>query len=352
MNNTVPLVSVVVVCFNGLEMSRHCLESIFSQDYQPLEIIVVDNGSQEDISGMVSGEFPAARLIRITENLGFAGGHNRGIEAAQGKYCAFINNDAVASSGWIRAMVEEAEADERIGAVSTVIMDGNRPGLLDSCGVGIALDGMSRQAMRGLRPPVMNSPREVLLASGCACLFRMEALMTVGLFDESFFAYCEDTDLGLRLRWAGYRVVIVPGGEATHYSSMTAGKFSIQKVFWVERNHYWAAVKNFPFQLLFLIPFVTLWRFAVQVYAVAINAGEVRGFTEKTGMREIASAVIRASMAALAGIPLMLRRRKEFVKKRKIGNIEMMKLIFRFRMPVTEIIMGKSEKIDTETSSG
>ncbi|MDP2982141.1 MAG: glycosyltransferase family 2 protein [Candidatus Latescibacter sp.] len=342
MCEAVPLVSVVVVCFNGLDITRQCLKSIFSQDYQPLEIIVVDNGSQEDISGMVSREFPRARLIRLPENIGFAGGHNRGIEAAQGKYAAIINNDAVASPAWIRAMVEEAGTDERIGAVSTIIMDGSRPGFLDSCGVGIALDGMSRQAMRGMRPPVLESPREVLLASGCVCLFRMEALRITGLFDESFFAYCEDTDLGLRLRWAGYRAVIVPGGEVTHYSSMTAGKFSIRKIFWVERNHFWVAVKNFPCPILFLVPFVTVWRFMVQMYAVASDTGEVRGFTEKTGLGEIAAAVLRALLAALAGIPLMLRRRKALAGKRKISSLQMMKLIMRFRMPITEIILGKS----------
>ena len=343
MCETVTLVSVVVVCFNGLEITRRCLESIFSQDYQPLEIIVVDNGSQEDISGMVSREFPRAHLIRLPENLGFAGGHNRGIEAAQGKYAAIINNDAVASPAWIRAMVEEAEADERIGSVSTVIMDGSRPDFLDSCGVGIALDGMSRQALRGKRPLMPDRPREVLLTSGCACLLRMEALRIVGLFDETLFAYCEDTDLGLRLRWAGYQAVIVPGERVTHYSSMTAGKFSIQKIFWVERNHFWVAVKNFPLPLLFLAPFVTVWRFAVQVYAVAANAGEVRGFTDKTRLGEIAAAVLRAFLSALAGIPLMLRRRKTFVGKRKISSLQMMKLIMRFRMPITEIILGKSD---------
>ena len=90
-----PLVSVVVVCFNGLEITRQCLAGLFNQDYDPREIIVVDNGSQEDVRGMVTGGYPQVRFIRMERNLGFAGGYNRGIEAAQGKYIAIINNDAI-----------------------------------------------------------------------------------------------------------------------------------------------------------------------------------------------------------------------------------------------------------------
>ena len=91
------MASIVVVCFNGIDITRRCLESLFSQDYQAKEIIVVDNGSQEDMRGMVAESFPQARFMRLESNQGFAGGYNRGMEAARGKYIAIINNDAIAS---------------------------------------------------------------------------------------------------------------------------------------------------------------------------------------------------------------------------------------------------------------
>jgi GT2 family glycosyltransferase len=335
-----PLVSVVVVCFNGLEITRRCLDGLFHQDYQPKEIIVVDNGSHEDIEGMVKRDYPESRLIRLNNNSGFAGGYNRGIEAANGHYIAIINNDAVAAPQWLKAMVEVAQKDAGIGAVASIIIDGNRPGVLDSCGVGIALDGMSRQLMRGQMPPMLGVPKEVLAPSGCACLFWADALKTVGLFDESFFAYCEDTDLGLRLRWAGFKTVVAPEAHVTHYYSMTAGKYSQQKVFWVERNHFWLAIKNFPPSLLLLLPFVTAWRYLVQAFALLTRSGDLTGFTGQSNIFRVVTAILKAYISAVAGVPSILRKRKSFLLKRRLSNRQMFRTILSFKISMVEVIIG------------
>ena len=336
----IPLVSIVVVCFNGVDITRRCLESLFSQDYKSKEIILVDNGSQEDIRRMVAEEFPQARFIKLEINHGFAGGYNRGIEAARGKYIAIINNDAVASPQWAGALVEVAEKDRETGAVASIIIDGNKTGVLDSCGVGMALDGMSRQLMRGQAPPVLNVPQEVLIPSGCACLFRADALKAVGLFDESFFAYCEDTDLGLRLRWAGFKTVVAPDAVVTHYYSMTAGKYSLQKVFWVERNHFWLAIKNFPPLFLFFLPLVTGWRYLVQAFAILTRSGDLSGFTGQSNIFRVAATILKAYISALAGVPLMLRKRKLFLPKRRLSNFQMLRIILAFRISMKEVIIG------------
>jgi len=335
-----PLVSVVVVCCNGLEITRQCLAGLFNQDYEPREVIVVDNGSQEDIQGMVTGEYPQFRFIRIDRNLGFAGGYNRGIEAAKGKYIAIINNDAIASPQWLHALIGAAEKDVMIGAVASIIADGNRPKVLDSCGVGIALDGMSRQLMRGQALPVLGVPKEVLVPSGCACLYRADALEAVGLFDESFFAYCEDTDLGLRLRWAGFKTVVAPDAQVTHYYSMTTGKYSLQKVFWVERNHFFVAVKNFPPALLLFLPFATMWRYLVQIFAVITRSGDLLEYLAQSNFLQVAATIVKANISALAGMPSMLRKRKLFLPKRKVSNFQMLKIILAHKISMVEIIIG------------
>ncbi|MBW2193926.1 MAG: glycosyltransferase, partial [Deltaproteobacteria bacterium] len=171
-----PLVSVVVVTLNRFDLLKSCLRRLCRQDYESMEIVVVDNGSKRDAREVLATEFPHIRVIRLDRNTGFAGGSNRGIEMSQGKYVALINNDALADPQWIRAMVETAEADSSIAAAAAIIIDGNRPEVLDSCGVGIGLDGMSRQAMRGMPVPRLTQPKEILLFSGCACLLRMRAL--------------------------------------------------------------------------------------------------------------------------------------------------------------------------------
>lgn len=338
MKHVHPLITVVVVTLNNSTLLRNCLRSLYTQDYEAVEIVVVDNGSDEDVRGMLRAEFPEVRMVRLDKNYGFAGGNNRGIETAQGKYIALINNDAVAAPQWISSLVATAESDPEIGAAASIIIDGNQPEVLDSCGVGIALDGMSRQAMRSMPVPQLTQPREILLFSGCACLLRMEALNEVGLFDEDFFAYCEDTDIGLRLRRTGWKIVAAPGAYVHHYYSMTGGKFSLQKIYWVERNHLWVAIKNFPWFLLAFLPLATVWRYIAQTYFVFKGSGELNKFIENNELSAIISTYLKAYIDMFKKLPAMLVKRLRFRKKQQLTNIEMFHLIWKFRLSTEEII--------------
>ena len=338
MNSSSPLVTIIVVTINNLSLLRNCLVSLYAQDYKAIEIIVVDNGSDEDVRGMLTKEFPEVYMVRLDKNYGFAGGNNRGIEVAHGKYIALINNDAVATTQWITSLVETAESDSRIGAVASLVIDGNSPEVLDSCGVGIALDGMSRQAMRGMPVPNLPRPKEVFAFSGCACLLRMEALREVGLFDEDFFAYCEDTDMGLRLQWAGWKIVVAPGSYVYHFYSLTGGKFSLQKIYWVERNHLWVAVKNFPWFLLAILPVVTGWRYLVQGYSVMRGIGELHKFTEGNSLPLIASTYLKAYTDMFHKLPAIFSKRCSILKKRRLRNIEILKLLLKYRLSMREIV--------------
>jgi len=166
----------------------------------------------------------------------------------------------------------------------------------------------------------------------------MEALKEVGPFDEDFFAYGEDTDLALRLRWAGWKIVVAPGSYIYHLYSMTGGKFSLQKIYWVERNHLWVAIKNFPWFLLAILPLVTVWRYLVQGYVVLKGIGELRKFTESNSFLSIASIYIKAYVNMFQKLPAMFIKRWSFRKKHRLGNIEMLNLIWKFHMPMHEII--------------
>jgi GT2 family glycosyltransferase len=334
-----PLVTTVVLCFNGLEITRQCLKSLSAQKYSGQEIVVIDNGSTEDDCGVLEREFRQIRLIRLDRNLGFAGGCNRGITEARGKYVALLNNDAVATPEWLESMVKAAESDDRIGGVASIVLDGNNPIVLDSLGVGIAVDGMSRQAMKGEYPPVFDKPLQVLVASGCACLYRIEALRRVGGFDDDFFAYCEDTDLGLRLLWAGYKTVAAPGAVVIHHYSKTAGEFSLRKIFWVERNHYWVVLKNFPLPLLFLLPFATLWRCLVQAYTVLFTKN-LDGFIQQTSVMMTLRTLLRANIEAASGVPAMWRKRRQGYAYRQIGDVQMIRMLMKFRISLFDIMTG------------
>src|SRR5207237_8032674 len=132
----------------------------------------------------------------------------------------------------------------------------------------MAADGSSKQ--RGHLFPVGEFDREeeVLLASGSAALYRRAMLEGIGLFDEDFFLYCEDTDLGLRARWAGWKCLYAPQAVVHHHYSHTAGRATPLKAYYVERNRLFLLVKNFPLRSLMLAPLVTIARYGWHVISL------------------------------------------------------------------------------------
>lgn len=333
-----PLVSIVVVTLNNSDLLKKCLESIEAQSYENIETIVVDNGSSENIKSLVEWDFVDVVYIRLDENRGFAGGNNVGIKRAKGDYVALINNDAVASSAWIESMVKATESDRHVGQVASIIKDGDSPDILDSIGLGVAFDGMSKQARCGANVPDMKVPEEVLMPSGCACMFRSAALRKVGFFDEDFFAYCEDADLGLRLRFAGWKSVAAPGAVVTHYHSMTTGRYSIKKVFFVERNHLWMAVKNFPLVLLPLVPVVTLYRFLLAGFYMSKGRGSMKGFGQKNSRILLLSTLFKAYVEVILKLPVMFRKRFAVNKNVKLGIFQKILLLKKFKLPMSAIL--------------
>lgn len=332
------LVSVVVVTFDDADLTLRCVQSLRAQSWEPLEIVVVDNGSRPEVAAQLEEGVSGCTLVRNATNRGFAGGYDRGLELARGEYVAVLNNDAVADSRWIEELVQTAARHPRAGAVASVIVDGHHPASLDSWGLGIALDGMSRQVGTGRPADEPLAEMEVFAASGCACLFRREALERAGLFDESFFAYCEDADLGLRLRWAGYRTVLAPDARVWHHQSATAGRFSARKVFWVERNHFWVAVKNYPAPLLLLLPATTLWRYAAQAGAVLRARGETAQYVSQAGTGALAAATLRGAAAAVRGLPEMSRKRRTIMSTAAVPPSEVTGAILRFRLSAAEVL--------------
>lgn len=333
------LVSVVVATVDDHDLTAACLAALREQTHRPLEVILVCNGTAVEITSRLRAEFPEVLFEVHPRNLGFAGGYNAGMRRASGEYVAIINNDAAASPQWIREMLRAAASSHDIAAVACTVLRGDDPQRLDSQGVGVAVDGMSRQLQRGLQQD-HGGRCQPLVASGCAALYRSSALREVGLFDEAFFAYCEDTDLGLRLLWAGYRTALAQDAVVTHAYSMTTGSFSSRKVFWVERNHLWLAIKCLPWPFLLLLPVTTAWRYVLQARQLADATSELSGFAASEGSSAVARAIARAYGSALLGLPRCLRRRRAIRAKAKVGTREMTLLLWRRRVPMAAVLSG------------
>jgi glycosyltransferase involved in cell wall biosynthesis len=287
-----PLVSIVIVNWNGKRFLKGCLESVFAHGYNNIEVIFVDNGSTDGSVEFVREYFPQTVVLEIKENLGFAAGNNLGIEVARGEFIATLNNDTELADGFIEKLVEAAEGSgQRVGMWAPKILSMEERDIIDSVG-GLLIypDGLAKGRGR-LEKDIgqYDGERDILMPSACAALYRKEMLEEIGLFDEDFFAYCEDTDLGPT------------------------------KAYLVERNHFWVAIKNLPPLNLLVSPFYTLWRYLVQLYGIITRSGAGGRFTEEFSSLKLLFMVLKAYGGAIWGLPKMLSKRRMIQSTRKVS---------------------------------
>jgi GT2 family glycosyltransferase len=225
------LISVVVLNWNGMTVLDRCLGSLEHQTYSSLEIIVVDNASTDGSAEWVRAKFPNVRLIVNERNLGFGGGNNIGIRAVSGRYIMMLNNDTRLDSQCIEELKRTIEKDERYGACASKILLEYEEDLIDAAGIVVCPDGLSIGRGRLEKGDRYDEEVEVFFASDCACLYRKEMLDDIGLYDEDFFAYAEDTDLGWRARLAGWKAYYVPEAIVYYHYSKKFGTYSTLKAF-------------------------------------------------------------------------------------------------------------------------
>lgn len=334
------VISVIIVNFNGEKYLPDCLGGLASQTIADFEVIVVDNGSSDNSLKILAGDFPWVRVIPLAENTGFARGNNIGIRAASSRYIATLNNDAIPDSWWLEKLLETAERDSRIGMVASKILLGREGREIDSVGMLIYPDGMTRQRGRGQTDEgQFDSGGEVLFPSACAALYRMEMLEEVGLFDEDFFLYCEDADLGLRSRLAGWKAVLAPGAVVRHLYSQTGGKYSAFKAYHVERNRFWVLVKDLPASYILLFPFFTAWRYIIQAYGLVAGKGSVARLAQETGSGSLAAVVVKAWWSALKELRPMLLKRRQIWAGRRLLQSSYSDLLKRYRISARELML-------------
>ncbi len=254
---------------------RECVESLGRQTRRDFEVIVIDNSGQGLVRRNASA--PGARVIENSHNAGFGGAINQGWMASAAPYVATLNDDAAADPGWLEALLAALERRPDAGmCASQVRLFGEDR--LDSAGMLVAGDASSKQRGHGRPPEDFPVAEEILFPSGSAALYRRAMLDDIGGFDARFFLYCEDTDLGLRARWAGWKCLYVPDAVVQHHYSHSAGDASPLKAYYVERNRLFVLAKNFPARMLWLAPFATLARYLWHGWYLLQNTGAAARF--------------------------------------------------------------------------
>jgi GT2 family glycosyltransferase len=334
-----PPVSVIIVNWNGMDYLKYCLDSLRAQTFPDFEVIVVDNGSTDGSVQCLRENYRGwVRVLPNPRNEGFSGGNNRGIRAASGKYIVLLNNDARADFRWLEELVKAAEENPRAGmlACKIYLQEGSR--IIDNVGHLMYRDGLNRGKGRlEVDRGQYEKMEEVFFPSGCAALYRREMLEEVGLFDEDFFAYGDDTDLGLKGRLAGWNCLYVPTAVVHHRYSQSSGAYSLLKAFYVERNRLWIAVKYFPLSLLLVSPVYTFLRFALQGYGALAGRGAAGRFTEAHSPGKLLRILLKAYLAAFRGLPGMWKKRKEGRRWTRVREREIRSWFHRFGISAREI---------------
>ncbi len=336
-----PLVTAVVVDWNGGAMLEDALASLFAQTHGALEVILVDNGSG-DGAARAAATRHGDRLVylRNDQNTGFAHANNQAFAIARGEWVFLLNNDAIADPAAVAELVAATAGEPDLGMLACRIVRHQEPNIIDSVGLLLYPDGVSRP--RGWEEKDLGQydrKERVLCPHGCAGLFRTSMLRELGGFDEDFFCYLEDIDLGLRAQMLGYHCLYVPTSRVRHRKSASAGNYSKFKAYHVERNRIWVAAKCVPRFILFVSPFFTANRYLMQAYAAYTHQGLSGEFVKEYSYPQLLVLLVRAYVSALWRLPRMLRKRRAISRTRKLTVREWYGLISRYKLDAIELAL-------------
>ena len=326
-----------MVNWNRKDLLRACLQSLRRQSGAQFEVVVVDNGSADGSAEMAETEF-GVRVIRNRENRGFCAANNQGIAAAQGDFVALINNDAEAAEGWLAALGRACSSAPDIGMAAGKVLVWEDPGRIDKAGHLMFPDGQNRG--RGSGEPdraQYDREEEVLWPDGCAAMYRKAMLDQIGGFDEDFFAYGDDAELGLRARIAGWRCLYTPRAIVRHHRGSTLGKDSLRRLQLIERNRLLLAMKLFPWSLLLLNPLFFAARLVAGSLAALRGAGDTAYFPGIAGKWRLVRGLAAGQFQALLLAPRMFRKRAALRRIRRLTPRQVRRLIWQNRLRLRDV---------------
>lgn len=261
-----PKVFIIILNWNGYKDTVACLDSLKNLDYPNYEIIVIDNGSTDDSTPQFKflggSDPPRFKLIENEKNLGFSGGNNVGIKYALengAEYILLLNNDTIIEPSFLKELIKVGESNKEVGVLGPKILFAGEPNLIWSAGgkfSWFASRGINQRKYKETDSEEEKEPIEADYISGCALLIKREVIDKIGLLDNKFFLYYEDTDWNFRAKKAGFKVVYIPKAKIWHKVSLSVKKLSSPTVLYYDtRNRLLLIQKHalFPIKTLFYI---------------------------------------------------------------------------------------------------
>lgn len=241
--------SVVIPNWNGRRFLATCLNSLQQQTYSDIEIIVVDNASNDGSQALMREGFPQVQLITLPENRGFTGACNIGMQAAKGDIIALLNNDTEVDVNWVKEIVNGFCRDQTVGMVASKMLLFDKRDHFHTAGDTFGTDGSAGNRGAWERDVGQYDRVEYVFgACGGAAAYRKSMLDDIGLLDDDFFFLLEDVDLAWRAQLAGYKALYVPSALVYHHLSASGG--GVTASYYDGRNGIWVLVKNMPAALI------------------------------------------------------------------------------------------------------
>lgn len=292
-------VTIIIVNWNAGELLERCVASLMAQKVVPYEIIVVDNASTDGSLENICIKYQSLRIIQAGKNIGFAGANNLALQRSspESEWIAFINPDAFAEPDWLEALLREAECHRDYAVFGSRLMSYELAGVIDGTGDVYHLSGLVWRGEHGMQLHSQNaSKRDIFSPCAAAAMFSKKVLLDAGGFDEDYFCYVEDVDLGFRLRLMGHKCLYVPDSVAYHVGSAITGKRSDFSIYHGHRNLVWTYVKNVPgFLFWLLLPLHLVLNF-ISIFWFSMNGR--------------AKIILCAKRDAILGLPNMWRKRR------------------------------------------
>jgi GT2 family glycosyltransferase len=329
-----PLVSVIIVTWNSEKHLQTCLHKLSVQTFHDFETILVDNASIDGTLNRLHIKHSVLGLQtqRLNSNLGFAVANNIGVKLARGKWIVFLNADAFPEQDWLEKIIQAAETNPAYSFFSSRQIQANTPELLDGTGDVYHISGIAWRRHYNLFSDHFGfQAGEVFSACGAAALFSREDFLRAGGFDEDYFSYFEDVDLGFRLRLAGKKCLYVPDAIVHHVGSASTGKRSDFSVYYGYRNMIWTFFKNMPSPLIwFFLP--------VHIFTVLF-------FVLYLAFRGQGKVILHALVDAVHGLPDMLVKRKEIQRNITIRPLQLLEVMSTGLFDPYREFMNRNRKI-------
>ena len=329
--NIAARVSVILVTWNSSAYLGKCLDCLVMQTDKDFEVVIVDNGSTDSDYSNLKEKYPELSLSvkRLEQNSGFAYANNIGARLARGKWLALLNADAFPEPDWLERMLNAAHNYPNSFFSSRQIQADN-PGLLDGEGDVYHVSGLVWRKNYNFPVYALNEFQEIFSSCAAAALYPRQEFLDAGGFDEDYFSYLEDVDLGFRLRLRGLTCMLVPQALVHHVGSASTGKRSDFSVYHGHRNLVWTYFKDMPTPLLWLyLPLHIFVNIFFLLYFTLKGQGHV---------------IWRAKWDALRGLPGMLKKRREIQIQRKIPVLEIHRMMSRnWLTPFLAFLKRKSE---------